>query len=168
MGFRTPRDEGYGVIYDFFAIDFQYPKGVHVLSMCRQISNCANGVNEFLTGGGRITQTWHAKYSTLLGFYRYAISRGYVATSPLPTRVPQRPPQFVPRSILIFYIEPDRSDYDRSALNKPIEQAYSQPLLSEKSFQVIQPDHNASWVQPPLVPMERGPTRIRPVGPGTP
>jgi predicted dehydrogenase len=50
MGYRTPRDPGYGVIYDFFAIDFQYPKGVHALSMCRQISNCANSVSEHLVG----------------------------------------------------------------------------------------------------------------------
>jgi myo-inositol 2-dehydrogenase / D-chiro-inositol 1-dehydrogenase len=50
MGYRTPRDKGYGVIYDFFAIDFQYPNGVHVLSMCRQISNCRNEIGEYLVG----------------------------------------------------------------------------------------------------------------------
>ena len=50
MGYRTPRDPGYGQIYDFFAIDYEFPSGAHSLSMCRQISNCANGVNEFLTG----------------------------------------------------------------------------------------------------------------------
>src|SRR5262249_53136998 len=50
MGFRTPRDEGYGHIYDFFAVDFEYPKGVHVLSMCRQISGCANKIGEVLVG----------------------------------------------------------------------------------------------------------------------
>jgi predicted dehydrogenase len=50
MGFRTPRDEGYGHIYDFFAIDFEWANGVHTLSMCRQISNCANSVSEHLVG----------------------------------------------------------------------------------------------------------------------
>jgi predicted dehydrogenase len=50
MGYRTRTDPGYGHIYDFFAIDFEYPKGVHVLSMCRQISNCANSVSEALVG----------------------------------------------------------------------------------------------------------------------
>jgi predicted dehydrogenase len=50
MGYRTRTDPGYGSIYDFFAIDFEYPKGVHVLSMCRQISNCANSVSEALVG----------------------------------------------------------------------------------------------------------------------
>ncbi len=32
----------------------------------------------------------------MLGFYRYAITRGYVAASPLPVVLPQRPPPFVP------------------------------------------------------------------------
>jgi myo-inositol 2-dehydrogenase/D-chiro-inositol 1-dehydrogenase len=50
MGFRTPRDPGYGSIYNFFAIDFEWPKGIHTLSMCRQISNCANSVSEYLVG----------------------------------------------------------------------------------------------------------------------
>jgi predicted dehydrogenase len=50
MGFRTRNDERYGHIYDFFAIDFAYPKGVHALSMCRQISGCQNEVGEYLVG----------------------------------------------------------------------------------------------------------------------
>jgi integrase len=39
---------------------------------------------------------WFAKYDALRGFARYAVSRGYVATLPLPTRLPKRPPPFVP------------------------------------------------------------------------
>lgn len=39
---------------------------------------------------------WHRKYSTLTGFYRYALSRGHVHASPLPTTVPKLPPPFVP------------------------------------------------------------------------
>jgi myo-inositol 2-dehydrogenase / D-chiro-inositol 1-dehydrogenase len=50
MGYRTPRDKGYGHIYNFFAIDLEYPKGVHALSMCRQISDCANSVSEAVIG----------------------------------------------------------------------------------------------------------------------
>ncbi len=50
MGYRTRTDPRYGHIYDFFAIDFKYPKGVHTLSMCRQISNCASEVGEYLVG----------------------------------------------------------------------------------------------------------------------
>jgi predicted dehydrogenase len=50
MGFRTRTDPRYGHIYDFFAIDYGYPKNVHVLSMCRQISGCKNEVGEHLYG----------------------------------------------------------------------------------------------------------------------
>ena len=39
-----------GNIFNFFAVDLEYPNGVHVLSMCRQISNCANSVSEALVG----------------------------------------------------------------------------------------------------------------------
>jgi len=40
----------YGNIYDHFSIDYEYPNGVHMLSMCRQIPNCENSVSEALTG----------------------------------------------------------------------------------------------------------------------
>lgn len=51
MGGRQVRvDPAYGHIYDHFAIDFEYPDGVKVLSMCRQIDNCANRVGEFVIG----------------------------------------------------------------------------------------------------------------------
>jgi predicted dehydrogenase len=50
MGYRTRTDPRYGHIYDFFSVDFEYPKGIHVHSMCRQISGCANSVSEFVQG----------------------------------------------------------------------------------------------------------------------
>jgi myo-inositol 2-dehydrogenase/D-chiro-inositol 1-dehydrogenase len=50
MGFRTRTDPNYGHIYDFFAIDYEFPKGIHTLSMCRQISECAQEVGEHLVG----------------------------------------------------------------------------------------------------------------------
>ena len=53
-------------------------------------------VSSFLAGHGPVTRYWFAKYDVLRGFYRYAVSRGFVATSPLPTRLPKRPPPFVP------------------------------------------------------------------------
>lgn len=43
-----------------------------------------------------ITSNWHRKYYTLRRFYRYALSRGYTQTSPLPIAIPKRPPPFVP------------------------------------------------------------------------
>jgi integrase/recombinase XerD len=53
-------------------------------------------VSAFLTGKGPLTASWHAKHNSLLGFYRYAISRGFVAVSPLPLVIPKRPPAFQP------------------------------------------------------------------------
>ncbi|MGD0920707.1 MAG: Gfo/Idh/MocA family oxidoreductase [Terriglobia bacterium] len=40
----------YGCIYDHFAVDYEYENGVHMMSMCRQIPNCADSVSEALVG----------------------------------------------------------------------------------------------------------------------
>lgn len=53
-------------------------------------------VRTFLDGTGPITHSWHARHNALLGFYRYAVSRGHVQSSPLPAVLPKRPPPFVP------------------------------------------------------------------------
>jgi predicted dehydrogenase len=51
MGGRQVRtDEVYGNIFDHFAIDYEYPNGVHVLSECRQIDGCENSVSEHAAG----------------------------------------------------------------------------------------------------------------------
>jgi len=38
-----------------------------------------------------ITRYWHLKYGTLRGFFSYAVTRGYLSTSPLPATVPKPP-----------------------------------------------------------------------------
>jgi len=51
VGGRQVRTESkYGHIYDHFAIDYEYPNGVHMLSMARQNRNCENNVSEALHG----------------------------------------------------------------------------------------------------------------------
>ncbi|HEO70827.1 MAG TPA: gfo/Idh/MocA family oxidoreductase, partial [Candidatus Hydrogenedentes bacterium] len=51
MGGRQQRTGAeYGHIYDHFAIDFEYPGGVHVASYCRQMAGTANEVSERLIG----------------------------------------------------------------------------------------------------------------------
>lgn len=40
----------YGHVYDHFAVDFEYPSGARVLSMCRQIDGAANHVGERFAG----------------------------------------------------------------------------------------------------------------------
>ena len=53
-------------------------------------------VSVFLAGTGPLTASWHVRHNALLGFYRYAISRGLVVASPLPKTIPKRPPAFLP------------------------------------------------------------------------
>ncbi len=50
-----------------------------------------SSVVAFIAGKGPITAYWHLKYRVLAGLYRFAISRGYVDSSPLPTTVPKQP-----------------------------------------------------------------------------
>lgn len=53
-------------------------------------------IKKFIYGKGKVTGSWFIKYTTLSGFYDYAISRGYINHSPLPRHVPKRPPPFIP------------------------------------------------------------------------
>ncbi len=53
-------------------------------------------VNVFLAGTGPLTASWHVKHNALRGFYKYALSRGFTAASPLPKVIPKRPPAFQP------------------------------------------------------------------------
>ncbi len=58
MGGRQVRTgPEYGQIFDHFAIDYEYPNGVHVLSMCRQIPGCENDVSEAVVGSKGFFQT---------------------------------------------------------------------------------------------------------------
>jgi predicted dehydrogenase len=51
MGGRQVRTgPEYGQIFDHFAVDYEYPNGVHVMSMCRQIAGCEDSVSEALVG----------------------------------------------------------------------------------------------------------------------
>jgi len=71
-------------------------------SFCRAIGDIAiaevgaDAVLAFLAGRGPVTRFWHQKRTVLVGFYRFAIARGYCAASPLPTLVPKPPQAFVP------------------------------------------------------------------------
>ncbi len=50
----------------------------------------------FIAGTGPLTTRWRLKFCILRGFYRYALDRGFVSLSPLPTRVPKLPPPLTP------------------------------------------------------------------------
>ena len=51
VGGRQVRVEpAYGHIFDHFALEFEYPNGARVLSMCRQIDGTATRVDEYIIG----------------------------------------------------------------------------------------------------------------------
>ena len=56
----------------------------------------AAAVAAFLAGSGPITSTWHVKYYTLKGFFRFAVSRGHLHEAPLPKELPKHAPPFLP------------------------------------------------------------------------
>lgn len=70
-------------------------------SFCRTMGDIvvaeitADRVQAYIAGAGPVTRFWHRKHEVLRGFYRFAIARGYAASSPLPKIIP-KPPQFVP------------------------------------------------------------------------
>ena len=53
-------------------------------------------VANFLQGRGALSATWALKYRVLTGLYRFATSRGFVDSSPLPKSLPKLPPQQTP------------------------------------------------------------------------
>lgn len=53
-------------------------------------------VRAFLFAGGTETRNTGQKWVTLRGFYRFAVSRGMVASSPLPTTIPRATKLFQP------------------------------------------------------------------------
>jgi len=53
-------------------------------------------VRTFLSGTGSVARFWQRKHEVLLGFYRFAMTRGYVTQSPLPRTVPKPSREFVP------------------------------------------------------------------------
>ena len=68
MGGRQVRTEpAYGHIFDHFAIDYEYPGDVHVLSMCRQIEGCEKSVSEALVGVKGSCKTASNAHYTIAG-----------------------------------------------------------------------------------------------------
>src|SRR6516165_1710302 len=56
----------------------------------------AEHVNAYLDGHGPVTRLWHRKHSALPGLYRFAIGRGSVRRSPVPTTTPKVQGVFTP------------------------------------------------------------------------
>jgi integrase/recombinase XerD len=56
----------------------------------------AEHVHAYVAGHGPVTRFWHHKHSVLQGLYRFAIGRGYLTRSPLPTTTPPLQVVFTP------------------------------------------------------------------------
>lgn len=61
MGGRQARtDPKYGNIYDHFAVEYEYPNGVRVMSMCRQTKGASDRIGERLVGTEGVVDAGHA------------------------------------------------------------------------------------------------------------
>lgn len=49
-GFGSRQRRITGDQYDNFSVDYEFPNGMHLHSMCRQINGCSNNVSEFIKG----------------------------------------------------------------------------------------------------------------------
>ena len=71
-------------------------------SFCRAMGDIAmtevqrDRVDAYLAGKGPVTRFWQRKHEVLVGFYRFAIARGYALHVPLAHRVPKPTQAFVP------------------------------------------------------------------------
>lgn len=69
-------------------------------------------ITEFLYSNTEVTLLWFIKHSVLKGFYQYALGRGHITSSPLPTVLPKRPRLFVP----YIYSRTELKDIFKAAL----------------------------------------------------
>lgn len=67
----------------------QFLKYVDGAASCNAVT--PSQVGRYLAGNGTLTRYRANKYSTLKGFYLYAVSRGYATGSPLPDNEPKPP-----------------------------------------------------------------------------
>jgi predicted dehydrogenase len=73
----------YGHIYDHFTIDYEYPGGVHVLSMCRQMPGTDGRVAEDIQGTlGAAATSQDAKRYVLTGKNEWRLAPEQVGTEP--------------------------------------------------------------------------------------
>jgi site-specific recombinase XerD len=78
----------------------------------------------FLNGDGPLTSAWHSRYYPLRAFYRYALSRGFVAVDPLPAVVPKEPPKFIPH----IYSREELRRLLATALEAPDSRRLAEPI----------------------------------------
>ena len=133
-------------------------------------------VNAFLVGDGPLTTTWYVKHNALRGFYRYAISRGFVTTSPLPLTIPKLPP-FKPyiyspaelRRVLdsIESCRRPRSDLDASVMRALILLMYGAALRTSEALSLRVKDVDLSEAVLTIRDSKFFKSRLVPIGTNT-
>ena len=89
MGGRAARtDPMYGNIFDHFAVEYEYPNGARVLSMCRQTAGAAENVSERVVGATGFSYTDSAD-----GYIKGAKPYENEQASPQPLRPGARRPR---------------------------------------------------------------------------
>jgi len=78
-------------LHQYSESPFVKPRAVTTSRRIRSIR-----IGYFLSSASRQPAIGNLKYHALVGFYRYATSRKYILSSPLPTTVPKASPRFVP------------------------------------------------------------------------
>ena len=133
-------------------------------------------VNTFLIGNGPLTTSWYVRHNALRGFYRYAISRGFVTASPLPLTIPKLP-RFKPyiyspaelRRILYSTESCCRplSDLDASVMRALILLMYGAALRTSEALSLTMRDVDLSGAVLTIRDSKFFKSRLVPLGPNT-
>jgi predicted dehydrogenase len=78
-GRQSRTDPKYGHIYDHFAVDFEYPSGARVMSMCRQIDKTANKIDEHFLGTKGRSSMAQNEPGRIMGANAWTSERGPVS-----------------------------------------------------------------------------------------
>ena len=84
------------------SLGMRFAQSKRLAAFCRFVGDItlaqvdSHRVEAFINGQGNGDRSRDLRYSTLKGFYCYALARGYAASSPLPPTSPKRLADFVP------------------------------------------------------------------------
>jgi len=131
-------------------------------------------VDAFLGKARPVTETWFTRLSYLRCFFRYALSRGYIATAPLPTAMPKYPPVFVPyiytreelrRLLQTVESHPRSTALEPATLRTMILVYYGAGLRQREAINLTRADVDLSGAILTIRNTKFGKSRLVPVGP---
>jgi len=70
-GRQTRTDPKWGNIWDHFAVEYEYPNGARVMSLCRQANGAAGRVDTVIVGSKGVAYPAHGKITTNQGEWSY-------------------------------------------------------------------------------------------------